>query len=87
MQIVIGWTETEPELIDPGIPDGSHPVSPTFRDKPVAKTCMWLNHGTAADVQKAHKYAATCHDKDIKVLVYNGESDPLGRAKRELLPV
>lgn len=56
-QIVIAWTEDgtewngEPFAVDLG-------ERPTMRTVRRAKAAMWLNRGTAADVDAAKRYAA-----------------------------
>jgi hypothetical protein len=55
---------------------------PVMRDIKTAQALMWLNRGTAEDIEKAKRYAPT---EGYTVLVYETtERDPLGRAKRDI---
>jgi hypothetical protein len=81
-QIVIAWTEDsaewdgEPYAADLG-------ERPTMRPVRLAKACMWLNRGTAADVEKARVYAAP---QGYSVLTFPASvRDPLGAARAAVL--
>lgn len=54
-QIIIAWTDSDSEFVRERRTDlGERPV---IRDVTIVKACVWLNEGTAADVEKAHAYA------------------------------
>lgn len=59
---------------------------------PEASAAIWKNAGTAEDVKKAQKHLDTQNISSFpivkkRVIVYEtSEKDPLGRAKREILP-
>lgn len=82
MQIVIAWVEDtvewdgKPYARDRG-------AQPTMRSVRLAKACMWLQHGTALDVEKASIYASA---EGYRVFTFDAaERDPLGVAKRAVL--
>ena len=80
MQIVLAWVDEDFVLVEEGQPDIGRPHK--FRSVPKPLAAMWLNNGTPADIVKAQKYAET---DGRTVFVYEGEKDPLGRARREIL--
>lgn len=80
MQIVLAWLDEEFVLIQEGQPDIGRPHK--FKSVPRPLAAMWLNKGTEADVVKARKYAET---DGRAVFCYEGEKDPLGRARKDIL--
>jgi hypothetical protein len=80
MQIVVAWTEETQEVVKVGRVDigDSH----KFKTVQLPRACMWLNKGTEADAEKAREYAAS---EGHSVFCYEGEKDPLGRAKKDVL--
>lgn len=80
MQIVLAWLDEDFIIVKEGQPDIGRPH--TFKAIPKPLAAMWLNKGTDADLAKAKKYAET----DARtVFCYDGERDPLGRARRDIL--
>lgn len=81
VSIVLAKLKEDWKVIRPGQPDiGIRPVLETIL---VPVSLMWLNEGTEADVKKAMEYASK---EGYRVFTYPvGESDPLGRAKRDVL--
>lgn len=77
MVIVIAHTVIDREPVGSWRHDlGEHPK---FIEVTRAKTAIWLNDGTEADVEKAKAYAAS---EDAYVFTYpTSEPDPLKRAK------
>jgi 7-cyano-7-deazaguanine synthase in queuosine biosynthesis len=53
----------------------------TFKTVHVPTACMWINKGTEADRAKAERFAAT---EGYTVFCYNGEKDPLAKAKKDI---
>jgi hypothetical protein len=80
MQIVLARVEEEQVIIRHGRRDLGE--SHRFKTVPKPVSLMWLNEGTKRDVLKAKEYAK---DGGYTVLCYEGEDDPLGRARREIL--
>lgn len=80
IQIVLARLVEDVEVANPGQPDLG--IRPTLRQIHRAEALVWLRSGTAADVAKAEKYAAT---EGYTVLTYpTTERDPLGRGKRDV---
>lgn len=53
-------------------------TEPEIRRIPQAKGCMWLNDGGPTDVDKAKEFAKT---EGYTVYTFQGEKDPVGKAK------
>jgi ribosomal protein L30E len=79
MQIVLARLDDGAEVVKAGRMDLGE--QHTFRAIKVPTACMWTNNGTDADRQKAEKFAKT---EGYTVLCYDGESDPLNRARRDI---
>lgn len=80
MQIVVAWLDEGCVMVQEGQPDVGRPHKFKVVPKPMA--CMWLNKGTMADLAKAKAYAAR---DNRTVLCYNGEKEPLQRARADIL--
>jgi len=80
MQIIIAWVEEAQELVKAGRHDLGE--SHKFRTVLIPRSLMWLNNGKAEDIAKAARYAES---EGYSVLLYTNESDPLGRARREVM--
>lgn len=80
-QIIIAWTDSDSEFVHERRTDlGERPV---IRDVTIVKACVWLNEGTAADVEKAHAYA---DPRGYKVFTYPFDvADALGTARAAML--
>lgn len=52
-----------------------------FKKVDVPVSCMWINDGNEDDAKKAESYAQA---NGYTVFRYNGESDPLERARRDI---
>lgn len=79
MQIVIAWLEEDQVIVKRGRTDLGELHKFKTAMRPVA--CMWLNNGGAADLSKAKSYAAK---EGYRVFSYNGEKDPLGKARQDI---
>ena len=80
MQIVLAKVEDTCEVISTeGVDLGRRPK---VRTVPHPVSLMWLNSGTGADLEKARLFAA---QQGYTVLTYWNETDPLGRAKRDVM--
>jgi hypothetical protein len=79
MQIVIAWLEEEQVLVKAGRTDLGE--SHKFKSAPKPMACMWLNKGSHSDLEKAQNFAAK---EGHTVFSYNGEKNPLERAKKEI---
>ena len=80
MTIVIAWTEETQVLVKEGQVDLGRPH--IFKTVQLPKACIWLNKGTDSDAAKAREYAAK---EGRTVFCYDGERDPLMRAKQDVL--
>lgn len=88
MTIVLAWLENTGTR-DTGEFERFDGVNyrPKLEVVPQAKSAVWLNAGTAADVEKATDYAEANHAGDLKFAVFTyptTEKDPLKRAKRDI---
>lgn len=84
--IVTAWVVAEQQF--DGRPFASDLGSkPGMRTVRTGRAAVWLNRGSAEDIDKARAYAARASDEyQIHVFVYPvDELDPLGRARREVL--
>ena len=79
-QIVIGWTEESQEIVKFGRAD----LGESHKFKTIQKpfSCIWLNKGRENDIQKAQSFAKS---ENKMVFVYQGEKNPLQRAKDDAL--
>ena len=79
--IVIAWTETETVVVQVRRTDlGERPLT---REVVVGRSCVWANQGTRSDHLAALKYARR---EGYSVYSYaTTETDPLGRARREVV--
>lgn len=80
MQIVLARLDDSQEVAKIGRVDIGQ--AHTFRDIKVPVAVVWLNDGTDADVAEAEKFAKT---EGYTVFCYEGEADPLGRAKQDIV--
>src|SRR6266436_132994 len=83
LQIVIAWTEQSAEFVEQ-IYIGGGEYKNVFKDIIIPKACIWLNDGRQSDVAKAREYARS-EIPGAKVFTYKGESDPLTKAKQDIL--
>lgn len=79
MQIVLARLDDGAELVKAGRADLGE--RHTFRAIKVPASVMWTNNGTEADKVKAEKFAAA---EGYTVICYDGEKDPLNRARRDI---
>lgn len=79
MQIVLARLDDSAELVKAGRVDLGE--RHTFRAVRVPASVMWTNNGTEADKAKAERFAAS---EGYTVLCYDGEDDPLNRARRDI---
>ena len=80
--IVIAWTETEQHWDGEAFAADMGHIGGLV-DVKVARACIWLNSGTAADIKRAKAYAKTEGHAVYTFSTKNG--DPLGAAKRKAL--
>lgn len=80
MQIVLARVEEAQEIVRVGRQDLGE--AHKFKTVPKPISLMWLNRGNDSDVLKAKEYAK---EGGYTVLCYEGENDPLGRARRDIL--
>lgn len=83
-QIVIAWKTTDAEFVEQ-VYIGGGEYKNVFKDVEKANACMWLNEGTQSDVTKARQYIAKEQIIRGKVFTYQGESNPLAKAKQDIL--
>lgn len=84
MQIVIAWVNMDGVKLTGRYLDRYYTEREIERIQK-AHSCMWLNDGTAEDVQRAEQYAKT--EEGCAVYTFEGEKDPLGKAKAAALEV
>jgi hypothetical protein len=85
--IVTAWTEDTQEIA-PGQKPWRHDLGerPRFVDTKKAHAAMWLNQGTRSDLDKANAWVTREYPDSGHAFAYpTTESDPLGRARREIL--
>lgn len=83
--IVVAWTSQEQEF--DGRPFARDlGARPGLREVTKAHSCVWLNKGTDADIEKARLHIESAHPETGRVFVYPvGEPDPIHRSRREIL--
>lgn len=79
MQIVLARLDETQEIEKLGRADVGE--CHTFRTVKVPVSCMWLKRGTKDDKARAERFATT---EGYRVFCYEGEKDPLGRARRDV---
>lgn len=79
--IVVAWTVTEAVVVRARRTDlGERPV---LREQTAARTVLWLNKGTAADVENAERWAKA---EGYRVFTYpTSTRDPRALAARAVL--
>jgi hypothetical protein len=79
MQIVLARLDEDMELVRRGRDDLGE--RHTFRTIAKPVSVMWVNKGTDADKAKAERFAKA---EGYTVFCYDAETDPLGRARRDV---
>ena len=80
MQIVLARLDDDVEIVKLGRIDIGEPHK--FRPIKRPVSLMWLNDGTAEDVAKAKSFATK---NGYAVLCYEQTTDPLGRARVDIM--
>ncbi len=84
--VVVAWTEDTQEIA-PGQKTWRHDLGerPKLVDVKKPHAAMWVNAGSQADIASANRWIAKDHPDTGRVFVYpTTESDPLGRARRNV---
>jgi hypothetical protein len=84
--IVLAWIEEDPYVTD----DWERYDGVNYRrraeTRPGGHAVIWLNEGTPEDRERAEAWRRSNLDESGRVFCYPAsESDPLGRAKREVM--
>ena len=79
MQIILARLDQTQEIAKHGRVDLGE--RHTFCTVNVPVAVVWVNKGSEADLQKAQAYAAR---EGYTVLCYDGEKDPLNRARKDI---
>lgn len=86
MWIVMAWTETRREPIDIQATRVDLGERPTFVEVQRPLAVVWVRNGTDEDVAKCRCHA-DAQDNGALVFTYPAsETDPIGRAKSDLMP-
>lgn len=86
-RVVVAWTEDSQEIA-PGQRAWRHDLGerPKFVDVKKPYAAMWANRGTLADLDKARSWVSREYPDSGRAFSYpTSESDPLGRARRDVL--
>ena len=78
MQIVIAWADMGGMRETGRLIERDRNWFPQFKPCLQGHACMWLNEGTEEDLENAKRYA---RDNAREVFVFNGEDDPLMKAR------
>ena len=83
--VVVIWVETVKQAVDPHLTRVDLGERHKWKDVQVPRGCVWVRHGSAADVDSAKAWAAT-QAEDVQVLTLPAtEEDPIGAAKRQVM--
>jgi len=82
--IVVAWLVYEQEYDgEPYARDLG--ARPTMREVKVPRAVVWKTNGTDDDVRKASKHARAEYGEGFAVYTHQDETDPHGRARRDIL--